>query len=137
MARITVEDCLEKVDNRFELVLTGARRARQIANGADPMVDRENDKPTVIALREIADGEPARRSRTERWQESLRELASRRGPIEISVPGNNAKSLNWRVRLLEISRDRLDEIEAKARAAEAVVSEEESEEQAQDATPTE
>jgi len=93
MARITVEDCLEKVDNRFELVLTGARRARQIANGADPMVDRENDKPTVIALREIAVG--------------------------------------------EISRDRLDEIEAKARAAEAVVSEEESEEQAQDATPTE
>ncbi|MDZ7828515.1 MAG: DNA-directed RNA polymerase subunit omega [Halofilum sp. (in: g-proteobacteria)] len=91
MARITVEDCLENVDNRFELVLTGARRARQIANGADPIVDRENDKPTVIALREIALG--------------------------------------------EISRERLDEIEA--RAAEAVVSEEESEEQAEDTTPAE
>lgn len=56
MARITVEDCLERVDNRFELVLTGAQRARQIANGADPRVPRENDKPTVIALREIAEG---------------------------------------------------------------------------------
>ena len=57
MARITVEDCLERVDNRFELVLMATRRARQIANGADPLVDWENDKPTVVALREIADGE--------------------------------------------------------------------------------
>ena len=56
MARITVEDCLENVDNRFELVLTATKRARQIANGADPLVEEENDKPTVIALREIADG---------------------------------------------------------------------------------
>ena len=56
MARITVEDCLVNVDNRFELVLTATKRARQIANGADPMVEEENDKPTVIALREIADG---------------------------------------------------------------------------------
>jgi DNA-directed RNA polymerase subunit omega len=56
MARITVEDCLDNVDNRFELVLTATKRARQIANGADPLVEEENDKPTVIALREIADG---------------------------------------------------------------------------------
>jgi DNA-directed RNA polymerase subunit omega len=55
MARITVEDCLENVDNRFELVLLAARRARQISQGADPMVPEDNDKPTVIALREIAD----------------------------------------------------------------------------------
>ncbi len=54
MARITVEDCLEHVDNRFDLVLLAARRARQIAQGADPLVPPENDKPTVIALREIA-----------------------------------------------------------------------------------
>lgn len=92
MARITVEDCLGQVDNRFELVLTGARRARQIANGADPMVDRENDKPTVIALREIAGG--------------------------------------------EISRERLDEIEAEARAAEVMATEEESQEHSEE-TPTE
>ena len=56
MARITVEDCLEKVDNIFELVLIAAKRARQLANGADATVEWENDKPTVVALREIADG---------------------------------------------------------------------------------
>jgi DNA-directed RNA polymerase subunit omega len=55
MARITVEDCLEHVDNRFDLVLLAARRARQIAQGAEPLVPAENDKPTVIALREIAE----------------------------------------------------------------------------------
>lgn len=56
MARITVEDCLENVDNRFELVLVAAKRARQIALGAEPRVPLENDKPTVVALREIAAG---------------------------------------------------------------------------------
>ncbi len=57
MARITVEDCLDHVDNRFELVLVGSKRARQIATmGRTPMVPEENDKPTVIALREIEKG---------------------------------------------------------------------------------
>ncbi len=56
MARVTVEDCLDKVDNRFELVLVATKRARLIANGKEPLVDWENDKPTVVALREIADG---------------------------------------------------------------------------------
>ncbi|NRB72163.1 MAG: DNA-directed RNA polymerase subunit omega [Xanthomonadales bacterium] len=56
MARITVEDCLDNVANRFELVLTATRRARQLGHGAEPMLEEENDKPTVIALREIADG---------------------------------------------------------------------------------
>lgn len=56
MARITVEDCLEQIANPFELVLVAAKRARRVANGADPMVDLENDKPTVVALREIAEG---------------------------------------------------------------------------------
>ncbi len=57
MARITVEDCLDHVDNRFELVLVGSKRARQLAvGGKDPMVAEENDKPTVIALREIEEG---------------------------------------------------------------------------------
>jgi DNA-directed RNA polymerase subunit omega len=54
MARITVEDCLGVVDNRFELVLMATRRARQIAKGADALVEAHNDKPTVVALREIA-----------------------------------------------------------------------------------
>ena len=56
MARVTVEDCLENVDNRFELVLVSAKRARQISNGLAPQVPLENDKPTVVALREIAEG---------------------------------------------------------------------------------
>lgn len=57
MARITVEDCLDKVDNRFELVMVASKRARQIAvGGKDPLVPEEGDKPTVLALREIAEG---------------------------------------------------------------------------------
>ena len=57
MARVTVEDCLEHVENRFGLVMIATRRARQIVRfRADPLVDEEGDKPTVIALREIADG---------------------------------------------------------------------------------
>lgn len=56
MARLTVEDCLEHVDNRYDLVLLAARRARQIALGSDPMIEEQGDKPTVIALREIAAG---------------------------------------------------------------------------------
>ena len=56
MARITVQDCLEHVDNRFDLVLLATKRARQLAAGVDPLVPWENDKPTVVALREIADG---------------------------------------------------------------------------------
>lgn len=60
MARITVEDCLDKVDNRFQLVLVATKRARQIAMGAQPLIDEENDKPTVLALREIAEGKIGR-----------------------------------------------------------------------------
>lgn len=57
MARVTVEDCLEHVNNRFELVMLASKRAREIAiRGAQPLVEWENDKPTVVALREIADG---------------------------------------------------------------------------------
>ncbi|MBV1914051.1 MAG: DNA-directed RNA polymerase subunit omega [Pseudomonadales bacterium] len=57
MARITVEDCLEAVENRFELVMLASKRARQIATGGhEPMVDWNNDKPTVVALREIEEG---------------------------------------------------------------------------------
>ena len=57
MARVTVEDCLENVENRFELVMVSSKRARQLATeGKDPLVAIENDKPTVLALREIAEG---------------------------------------------------------------------------------
>ena len=70
MARITVEDCLKKVKNHFELVLIASKRARQIAKGGMALVDPENDKPTVIALREIASG---------RLNEAEGELDSRSG----------------------------------------------------------
>ena len=56
MARVTVEDCLGKVENRFQLVLVASKRARQLANGVQPLVEWENDKPTIVALREIAEG---------------------------------------------------------------------------------
>ncbi|MDX1253191.1 MAG: DNA-directed RNA polymerase subunit omega [Gammaproteobacteria bacterium] len=60
MARVTVEDCLDNVDNRFQLVLVAAKRARQLAAGSQSMVAWENDKPTVVALREIASGKVTR-----------------------------------------------------------------------------
>lgn len=55
MARLTVEDCLENIENRYDLVLLASKRARQISMGADPLVPANQDKPTVIALREIAE----------------------------------------------------------------------------------
>ena len=55
MARVTVEDCLDKVDNRFQLILLASKRARQLYMGQNPLVEEENDKPTVVALREIAE----------------------------------------------------------------------------------
>ena len=66
MARVTVEDCLERVDSRFQLVMLATKRARQIATkGFEPLVAEENDKPTVIALREIAEGKISRDLLTE------------------------------------------------------------------------
>lgn len=61
MARVTVEDCLDKVDNRFELVMIASKRARMLSQGGkDPLVPEDSDKPTVIALRELADGHISR-----------------------------------------------------------------------------
>jgi DNA-directed RNA polymerase subunit omega len=56
MARVTVEDCLERIENRFQLVLVAAKRARQLESGGDSLVPRHDDKATVVALREIAEG---------------------------------------------------------------------------------
>ncbi|MBD3612311.1 MAG: DNA-directed RNA polymerase subunit omega [Hydrogenovibrio crunogenus] len=55
MARVTVEDCLDQVENRFELVILSSKRARQLSNGAEPTLDWDKDKPTVMALRELAE----------------------------------------------------------------------------------
>ena len=60
MARVTVEDCIDKVTNRFELVMVAAQRARKIGSGAAPLIERDDDKNPVIALREIAEGKVTR-----------------------------------------------------------------------------
>jgi len=74
MARITVEDCGEKIPNMFQLVLVAAKRARQLANGAEAMVPWEDDKPTVVALREIAEGYITESILEEREHQSLDDL---------------------------------------------------------------
>jgi len=83
MARITVEDCLDNIDNIFEMVLVAAKRARRIAHGADPMVDLENDKPTVIALREIAEGHVTPAILEEIDQPAAEELLNPEAPEDI------------------------------------------------------
>ncbi len=76
MARITVEDCLDKVENRFELVLVASKRARQLAMGMESKVPWENDKPTVVALREMAENkiDPATIRKLAREREAREEL---------------------------------------------------------------
>jgi len=76
MARVTVEDCLSNVDNRFQLVLVATKRARQISLGAAPFVDEEKDKPTVIALREIAEGLVTRDILDEEIEEEILEFVT-------------------------------------------------------------
>ncbi len=82
MARVTVEDAVKQVGNRFDLVLVAARRARQLAvQGKEPLVDEENDKPTVIALREIEEGLISdqfmdAQERIEQQQQEANELAA-------------------------------------------------------------
>ncbi len=86
MARITVEDCLNHVDNRFELVIVGSKRARQIAvQGKEPMVPEENDKPTVLALREIEEGliDPAMFDVEEEEQDDLPIMPQQEPGIEL------------------------------------------------------
>ena len=56
MARLTVEDCLENIDNRYDLILLASKRTRQLLRGSDPLIEDHSDKPTVMALREIAEG---------------------------------------------------------------------------------
>ncbi len=77
MARVTIEDCLDYVENNFELVLKASERARAIANGAQPLVDEEGDKSTVIALREIAEG---------LLEETAIEVPQEEEAFEITIP---------------------------------------------------
>ncbi len=86
MARVTVEDCLDNVDNRFQLVLVASKRARQIANGKTPLVEWENDKPTVVALREIAEGYFTRSIlEAGEGREEVDEAAAEEGAVEIQL----------------------------------------------------
>jgi len=88
MARVTVEDCLEHVDNRFELVLTASKRARKISIGAEPLVPMENDKPTVIALREIAKG-LLKQEPLEDEVPTVRSIEDTTGEATISAPSTD------------------------------------------------
>ncbi|MEM9436953.1 MAG: DNA-directed RNA polymerase subunit omega [Pseudomonadota bacterium] len=87
MARVTVEDCVDKVPNRFELVMLAAHRAREISSGAPISVDRDNDKNPVVSLREIADETQS--------AEELRErlIESNQTQIEIDEPEDDSMSL--------------------------------------------
>ncbi|MEO0676823.1 MAG: DNA-directed RNA polymerase subunit omega [Pseudomonadota bacterium] len=87
MARVTVEDCVDKVPNRFELVMLAAHRAREISSGAAITVDRDNDKNPVVSLREIADETQS--------AEELRErlIESNQTQIEIDEPEDDSMSL--------------------------------------------
>ncbi len=86
MARITVEDCLDNVENRFELVLVAARRTRQLHLGHDPMVPEDRDKNTVIALREIAEGLVTRDILKEAEVDTRQELEEVFAPAEEGSP---------------------------------------------------
>lgn len=116
MARITVEDCLSKVANRFELVMVASRRARQLQTGGkDPLVAEDNDKPTVVALREIAAGLVDRSILNEIIQEPTEELsdfveaeALRKARQEITIE----EAMD-----AELIGDDDDEVEPKAAAA--------------------
>ena len=87
MARVTVEDCVDKVPNRFELVMLAAHRAREISAGAQPTVDRDNDKNPVVALREIAD--------ETQQADDLRErmIEAQQTQIEVDEPEEDTMSL--------------------------------------------
>ena len=87
MARVTVEDCVDKVPNRFELVMLAAHRAREVAAGAPLTVDRDNDKNPVVALREIAD--------ETQQADALRErmIEAQQTQIEVDEPEEDAMSL--------------------------------------------
>ncbi len=87
MARVTVEDCVDKVPNRFELVMLAAHRAREIAAGAPITVDRDNDKNPVVALREIADETQAADGLRERL------IEANQTQIEVDEPEEDGMSL--------------------------------------------
>lgn len=94
MARVTVEDCLDHVDNRFQLVLVATKRARQLSRGSAAFVPEENDKPTVIALREIADGLVTKDILIEKVEEDVLELMEESEEAAEAPKGVDASELD-------------------------------------------
>ncbi len=86
MARVTVEDCIDKIDNRFELVLLSSHRARQISSGSEITIDRDNDKNPVVALREIADETLSPGDLKEDFIHSLQKHVEVDEPEQVIVP---------------------------------------------------
>ena len=99
MARVTVEDCVDKVENRFELVLLAGHRARQISQGSQITIDRDNDKNPVVALREIADETIS----PEDLKEDL--IHSMQKHVEVDEPEANAAA----IAAMDLSEDRADD----------------------------
>lgn len=93
MARVTVEDCLTNVDNRFQLVLVATKRARQLSLGAEAFVEEENDKPTVVALREIAEGLVTRDILDESIEEEVLEFVEAEAEQEAPAESNELDAL--------------------------------------------
>jgi DNA-directed RNA polymerase subunit omega len=89
MARVTVEDCIDKVDNRFDLVLLAAHRARMISSGSQLTVDRDNDKNPVVSLREIADSSISPEDLREELVHSLQKF------VEVDEPETSASTRSW------------------------------------------
>ncbi|MFC3050762.1 DNA-directed RNA polymerase subunit omega [Kordiimonas pumila] len=85
MARVTVEDCVDKVTNRFDLVLAAAQRSRQISSGAPLLVDRDNDKNPVVSLREIAEEKVIADDLTEAVIHSMRKVVESDEPEEVDM----------------------------------------------------
>ena len=94
MARITVEDCLEHVDNRFDLVLLATKRARQLAKGVEPLIPWQNDKPTVVALREIASGVVNSKVVEESRQQEVRREPTLEEQLAAELAGSAARDLD-------------------------------------------
>ena len=112
MARVTVEDCIEKVDNRFNLVLLAAHRARAISSGASILLERDNDKNPVVALREIADEKLSPVTLTESLISSLQRIDERTEAEEeaenlalLADPQHMQMSESELVRALQSDRD--------------------------------
>ncbi len=96
MARVTVEDCVDKVPNRFDLVLYSGFRARQLSGGAEPMLERDRDKNTVVALREIADKQLKPEEVKEEYIKSLQKHAEVDEPEEAPSEEDRREDASFR-----------------------------------------